>query len=228
MQRKDASDSGCDAGEVATLKNEIQDLRAMMVCCVAGEAQEPAQHRSSGYAQPISASRQGASGKSYYICGSADHLKAQCPQAQEMRRVESWIAVFAGQRVLAPSGSQDSSGFLESAVGAPCGSQAEGRRVRWERAVLPEHLLSTRRAEAFKNAKVSLEAALADVQRRVQETMAPATAEAAAAVSGTAASTGRTVPMLSAPGAAALQALSTHPTPPCFPRCRGRGRAPAV
>ncbi len=90
------------------------------------------------------------SGKTCHICGSREHLKAQCPSAQEIRRVEMWIETLQGEHCLLPTELKESS--LREANERLTGLKAEAAASK-ERAVLPEHLISTRRAEVKKHSE---------------------------------------------------------------------------
>ncbi len=41
-------------------------------------------------------------GKACHVCGSREHLKADCPSAQEISRVEAWLVALQRDSCLLP------------------------------------------------------------------------------------------------------------------------------
>ncbi len=138
--------------EVATLKKQVAELRKMVQTAKTASSSvhsEDAvmQRAEAGQRRSESAAGRAANGKACHVCASKDHLKADCPHAMEMRKLEEWLGVLRGEACLLPPESRTQS---ERETVARLESLRSEVAQAKERAVLPEHLLRARRAEVKK------------------------------------------------------------------------------
>ncbi len=147
------------ASEVTALKQQIAELTALVK-----QRQQPASAANpedidmtaAEAAKPTS-----GKGKACHVCGSREHLKADCPSAQEISRVEAWLVALQRDSCLLPPEVQAQQ-VLEANARLDA-LKAEIAQAK-EQSVLPEHCLSTRRAEAKKCCE-----ALADARRQLEQ-----------------------------------------------------------
>ena len=85
--------------------------------------------------------------KACFVCGSLDHLRAECPHAKEIRKQESWLEILQGDSCMLPA--EEVPRQIAATESRLAALQAEAAAKK-ERAVLPEQLLATRRAEVQK------------------------------------------------------------------------------
>ncbi len=137
-----------DKSEMARLKKQIEDLTALVKLSAPAE-DAPMDPVGDGQRCSASTSRRAANGKACHVCGSMEHLKADCPNALEVRKLEEWLEVLRGDACLLPP--ELKTQHEKETVARLDALRAEAAQAK-ELAVLPEQLLRTRRAEVKKRA----------------------------------------------------------------------------
>ena len=144
VRAKGRQQKGGDSAQVASLQKQVAELTALVKKGMSS-MDEPMGLAETARHAPDSTVARTTKGKACHVCGSKGHLKADCPQAQVICKLEQWLDVLTGGACLLPSELKDQQ--VQEVKGRLEALRAETAQAK-EQAILPEHLVSTRRAEA--------------------------------------------------------------------------------
>ena len=149
---KVASVSVCNS-EVAGLRKQIEELTARLESAVSPP-------KVATPAAPWKDAKGVSPPKACHACGATDHLRAACPLVLDLQRCEAWLEILQGETCLLPKDTLDEQ--VREAIAKQDALKAKLAAAK-EKTVLPEHVLSERRAEAKKRA-----AALANARAKLE------------------------------------------------------------
>ena len=181
---------GGSASEIKDLRKQVKDLEILVRKQASNAAAPGSGTVSAAVPSPCIGRRRGegemevartaeteplARPRTCHVCGSSEHLKAECPAAIQIRKLEAWLAVLEGGECLLEP-------FIKTQQIQVTSSRlaALKREVMASKAqtVPPERVLATKRADARKAAAAMADArkdfeakqlALADLQAEVDK-----------------------------------------------------------
>ncbi len=176
--------------EMVALRKEVAELKALLrqSAAPAANASQLDADMAMGNSAPLPGPALAGKPRTRacHVCGSLEHLKAECPCSLEMRKQERWIEMLNGDECLLSAELRDAQ--LAEAQAKLEALRAQAAEAK-DRAILPEHLVSTRRAELKKQSEALAaarkkleehEAVMRDLQEEVEELGKTVAAEAQA------------------------------------------------
>ncbi len=140
QRRGAAAGAGVD---VVALQKQVESLRAQL----------KEQNAVAGAPTTVKSGGKRVRPKTCFVCGSTEHLRAQCPHPDhrgEVKQFEEWLAVLEGESCLLPAEIRQRQVHETRDRIAALRREVDAAR---DKAVLPEQLLAARRADVKKCAE---------------------------------------------------------------------------